>query len=454
MLGSKAHRAIAREAVRKSLVLLKNDRGTLPLSPHGTLLVAGSGADDIGQQTGGWTIDWQGAHNTNADFPGATSIFAGLKAAMEAGGGTAVLSPAGDFAGKPTAAVVVFGEHPYAEFQGDRETLEFSTEDQRELKLMQGLRARGIPVVAVFLSGRPMWVNRELNASDAFVAAWLPGSEGEGIADVLVRSVDERVRYDFSGRLSFSWPATPTPVVLDTSDNATGALHARGFGLDYAHPAGASKPLAETAAATAAWQPAGILFAGARVRAPWSIYVSDSSAEVRLTTASQPSPTGAVAIALKPGVARVTWAGTGSGVVRIGGRPVDLRALAARGDVLSVRLKVERAPTSAVSLGIRCGAPYGAYVPADGSRTKLSAATWEQCKGPVAPAFDVGPVLASKVPGSWSTLEIPLSCFAGKGADLTAVEAPFAMSTQGALAVTIANVRIARATDAGGCPTQ
>src|SRR5262249_52301683 len=148
------------------------------------LLVAGDAADRIDRQAGGWTIDWQGDHNRNRDFPGATSIYAGLRAAVAAAGGAVSLSRDGHFAARPDAAIVVFGETPYAEFEGDRETLAFTLEDRRTLALLRRLRAQGIPTVSVFLSGRPLWVNPELNASDAFVAAWLPGSEGEGIADL------------------------------------------------------------------------------------------------------------------------------------------------------------------------------------------------------------------------------------------------------------------------------
>ncbi len=206
-LGSAAHRAIAREAVRKSLVLLKNNGQLLPLDAHARILVAGAAADDIGIQCGGWTIDWQGDHNSNADFPGATSIFGGIKAAVEAAGGTAILSPDGSFSQRPTAAIVVYGETPYAEFEGDRETLEFSPHDRSHLKILRRLKAAGIPVVSVFISGRPLWVNRELNLSDAFVAAWLPGSEGAGIADLLFKPTAGSGQRDFTGRLAFSWPA-------------------------------------------------------------------------------------------------------------------------------------------------------------------------------------------------------------------------------------------------------
>src|SRR5258708_2887721 len=125
-----------REAVRKSLVLLKNDHGTLPLNPHARILVAGEAADSIGAQTGGWTIDWQGDHNDNGDFPGATSIFGGIQAAVAAGGGSAVLSKEGRFTEKPDDAIVVFGERPYPEVERDSDDLEFSPGDERALELV------------------------------------------------------------------------------------------------------------------------------------------------------------------------------------------------------------------------------------------------------------------------------------------------------------------------------
>jgi beta-glucosidase len=227
MLGSPAHRAIAREAVRKSLVLLKND-SVLPLKPSAKLLVAGSGADSVPQQSGGWSITWQGGGElTNADFPGSTSIYAGIAEAMAAGGGSARLSEDGTYTARPDAAIVVFGEQPYAEFVGDREDLAFR--DEEGLKLLRQFKARDIPTVAVFLSGRPMWVNRELAAADAFVAAWLPGSEGAGVADILIADVAGKPRHDFTGKLPFDWPTGCAP--------SAPALAPFGFGSSYGAPA-------------------------------------------------------------------------------------------------------------------------------------------------------------------------------------------------------------------------
>ena len=219
LLGSANHRAIAREAVAKSQVLLKNN-GILPLKKGANILVAGSAADDIAQASGGWTLTWQGGGDLdNSYFPGATSIWKGLETAVKEGGGSATLSPDGQYSSKPDAAVVVFGEEPYAEFAGDRKHLGFT--DEEGLGLLRKFKAEGVPTVAVFLSGRPMWVNREMNAADAFVASWLPGSEGAGVADVLTGATPA------TGKLGFSWPATCDFGPLNGPD---GALFPVGYG--------------------------------------------------------------------------------------------------------------------------------------------------------------------------------------------------------------------------------
>jgi beta-glucosidase len=233
LLGASEHRAVARQAVRESLVLLKNSGKLLPLRADSSVLVAGDGADNISKQCGGWTLTWQGTGVSNAHFPHAESIYAGIRAAVSARGGTAQLNVEGAFTERPDAAIVVFGENPYAEFEGDIATLEYSPGNKRDLELLRRLRAAGVPVVAVFLSGRPLWVNAEINAADAFVAAWWPGSEGGGIADVLFRRADGAIDHDFKGKLSFSWPATPAQTAVNRGDGQT-PLFAYGYGLTYA----------------------------------------------------------------------------------------------------------------------------------------------------------------------------------------------------------------------------
>ncbi len=431
-LGSLAHRALARQAVRESLVLLKNEHGTLPLSPRAHILVAGEGADRIAMQAGGWSIDWQGNHNTNADFPGATSIFAGIRAAVTAAGGTAVLSPNGSSAMKPDAAIVVFGEGPYAEYEGDRETLDFSGQDQGPLTLLRTLRARGIPTVAVLLSGRPLWVNPEINASDAFVAAWLPGSEGEGIADLLLRGAHGERRFDFTGHLGFPWPNTAMPVTYDAADRTAGALFERGYGLSYT-PGGRIGRLSEDPRAGTDRGGPDSLFQAGHVTAPWSLFVSDALAQVRITDAAQLSPGGVVRAAIVGSQLQVTWSGAAKGEFWIGGRPIDLRDAVRRGDAIEVRVRIDQAPTGVIYAGVRC-AP-------------TSQARETGCGIAGGAVLDVTRALEQLPPGTWGTLHIPLNCFADSAADLSSVAAPFAMRTDAALSVSFKDIHLDRSVD-------
>jgi beta-glucosidase len=421
-LGSQAHRALARKAVRESLVLLKNVRGVLPLHASAHLLVCGDLADDIGAQTGGWTIDWQGNHNRNADFPGATSIFAGIQAAAAAGGGSATLSSEGKFTERPDAAVVIFGERPYAEFQGDLENLEFSPGDKRALELLKRLRTLGIPTVSVFLSGRPLWVNPEINASDAFVAAWLPGSEGEGVADLLFGKANGEA-VDFTGRLGFSWPNTAMPVVFRADGTVSGAAYPRGYGLTYRHDAAAAM-LSEDPRLPPQWRMRpGSLFAEGHATAPWSLFVADGDAQVHVTKQHQISPHGAVSVDSLPEGIQVTWAGTQDGLFEISGRAADLRQAAASGGSLNFRYRVEALGDHKIRLSLMCSEA--------------------RCATERGPAVDLTPALRdAAVGGEWRTASVPLSCFFTGGADLSAVEMPFIIGTAGHLKLIISEVTL------------
>jgi beta-glucosidase len=216
--GSPEHRQVAREAVRQSLVLLKNQNKVLPLSKNAARIhVAGKSADDIGNQCGGWTIDWQG--KSGPVTPGGTTVLAAIRKAAPASRVT--FSADGTGAAGATVGVVVIGERPYAEGVGDRTDLSLAPED---VAAINNMKAVGIPVVAILFSGRPMILGDSLSKTDAFLAAWLPGTEGDGIADVLFGD------YKPTGKLSFAWPRS-----MDQYPHAkdTNPLFAYGYGLSY-----------------------------------------------------------------------------------------------------------------------------------------------------------------------------------------------------------------------------
>jgi len=432
VLGAPAHRAVAREAVRRSLVLLKNDHRVLPLAPSSHVLVTGPAADDLGVQCGGWTVDWQGDHNRNEDFPGGTSIYTGLRNAMVAAGGSAEYSADGSFVRRPDVAVVVFGERPYAEFDGDRESLRLDVDALPGLTLIRSLRAQGIPVVAVLLSGRPLWINRELNAADALVAAWLPGTEGEGVADVLVAASSGAARYDFTGRLPFPWPATARPVRRDADGQAKDALYARGYGLDYRATAiGSSPPLAEEDGLGSPDTYEVPLFADGHVIAPLTLYLQDAIGDLRDTMPVAQSQTQVLRVSTGPGGATARWTGAAPAELLIAGRAHDLSRAADANKALKVTYRVTEPPAGKVRLGVRCGLPYG--VAQEGAGVARHCGLANGAMGDFTAAF-------RRDPGQWHELTLPLRCFVG--ADLRIVGAPFALQTDGPFEVTFSRISL------------
>ncbi|HWU71670.1 MAG TPA: glycoside hydrolase family 3 protein, partial [Pseudoxanthomonas sp.] len=226
------HRDLARRAVRESLVLLKNEGGALPLKRGQRVLVVGKGADSLPNQAGGWSLTWQGTDNANADYPNADSIVAGFREALGADNVTLLASAEGADASQFDAVVAVIGETPYAEMMGDivpSDTVAHSRRFPEDLAILQAAAKTGKPVITVFLSGRPLYANDLLNLSNAFVAAWLPGTEGKGVADVLVAGADGKPAHDFRGRLTFPWPNLACPAPNKP------ALFKPGYGLGYAN---------------------------------------------------------------------------------------------------------------------------------------------------------------------------------------------------------------------------
>jgi beta-glucosidase len=222
-VGSAAHRAVARQAVRESLVLLKNERRVLPLAKAARVHVAGAKADDLGAQCGGWTVSWQGKRGRITD---GTTVLEAIRRAAAPG---AAITFSGDDAAAAAKAsadlyVVVVGEEPYAEGKGDRPIPELTRSDE---VLVSDLKATGKPVVLILLTGRPLIVSAAFDKADAVLVAWLPGSEGDGVADVLYGG------FKPTGKLPHSWPRELLQIPINDGDERYDPLYPYGFGMTF-----------------------------------------------------------------------------------------------------------------------------------------------------------------------------------------------------------------------------
>lgn len=418
-IGAPEHRAIARQAVRESLVLLKNNNNLLPLNRQQHVLVAGDGADNIGKQSGGWTISWQGTGNVNNDFPGGTSVYQGIAAVVNAAGGTAVLSESGDYEQKPDVAIVVFGEDPYAEMQGDVSDVGYRS--SADLELLRKLRAENIPVVALFITGRPLWVNPFLNASDAFVAIWHPGSEGVGVADVIFNNEEGQINHDFKGKLSFSWPAAPDQAPLNYGQADYQPLFPFGYGLTYKEQSSLANDLSEDDVSGAIASEQLAIFNN-RTLAPWELVLADARNN-RATLTGSTANLGAVTVRavdrnVQEDTVRIQWNGDAAGSAGFYSRTrADLSNFANEQGALVFDMKIDRAPSAAVSLDMNCGQDCGAQI-------------------------DVTSRLQKITDGEWNTVSVALACFSKAGARLDMLLSPFTLSTTGALDLSLYNVRI------------
>ena len=416
-IGHADHRAIAREAVRKSQVLLKNQNGLLPLSPQSSFIIAGPGADNIGQQSGGWTVSWQGTGNTNQDFPGGTSIAAGLTAQIEVAGGSVTSDTDAD----ADVAIIVFGESPYAEMQGDVYSVAWY--DQRgERALIESLNARGIPVVAVFLTGRPMWVNDILNDSDAFVVSWLPGSEGQGVADVLLADSQGNVQFDFVGKLPMPWPALDVNAA-DRDLPVDEFMFPVGYGLSVKDEL--------------AWSPVSEQLIGADnsldqevfkggPRGNWQLFTGDPSDwAVEATGSRSQSSTGSVVVesidrVVQEDARRLTFTGADdrlSVVYMQSEYPTDLTDLDEAGGALVIDFRVVEKPTEQVNLRMDCKYP---------------------CSGSVR----FTKVLLDAPIGEWTQKSVPTACFANDGVQLGQVNTAFVLATEGDITLDISEIKL------------
>nr|WP_268407581.1 exo 1,3/1,4-beta-D-glucan glucohydrolase [Alteromonas sp. a30] len=433
LIGAQAHRDIAAQAVRESLVLLKNQNQLLPLSPKQHVLVAGDGADNIGKQSGGWTITWQGTGNTNEDFPGGSSIYQGIRQHVESAGGKVTLIPNGEnpkdtWSEKPDVAIVVFGEDPYAEGHGDRENLEYQRGNKRDLLLLRKLKSQGIPVVSVFLSGRPMWVNPEINASNAFVAAWLPGSEGAAVSDVLFTDATGKIIAPFTGKLSFSWPNSPYQIA--NKPYAEPPLLPYGFGLSYDSEQNQKDVLNRVlnehfeAPQTA---PTNRVLYQAKMHSPWLMWLIDNKTGQRTAVTTSIQNIAGLEFknidkTVQEDALQLTFDGKAD---------VSLAFISKSQFREDLRADLER--QSALTFSINLLSPFSGPL-----LLNMQCDAGEQCGA----SIDLSPLLNTLPRQQWQTLSIDLRCFEKQGMQFTHTVMPFSLSSQHQGQIGIADVQI------------
>ena len=432
------HRELAREAAQRSAVLLKNNRSVLPLVRNKKVLVVGKGANSFSIQTGGWTLSWQGTGNTNADFPTGETVLAGIRRVVGDANVTFNETAQNVDLAQFGAVIAVIGETPYAEGVGDigkTRTLEHAARYPSDLvvlnRVVHPVEKQGPPVVTIFFSGRPAYVNKELNRSDAFIAAFLPGTEAGSIADLLFRDARGRIGRGFSGKLSYSWPAAACQTPLNLGDTPYEPLFKYGFGLGYRDQVSlgtldeTSPPIGcgQTPGGGTATQdleihvrgnvPPYVLYIGAPVN--WGGMQVDENSTAVTTLGDISVQTADVNV--QGDGRRVTWTGTGQ-IYAQSQREVDLRSYLNADGALVFDAIVGQSPAGPVKMRVDCTYP---------------------CFGEVDTSNLFSPL--NWPPGLRRTVKIPLQCFSTNGTDMSRVNTPLLIYTEHAFQLSFANVR-------------
>ena len=418
---SLVHRDLARRAVRESLVLLKNDGATLPLKKGQRVLLVGKSADSISHQTGGWSLTWQGTDNTNADFPNADSIAAGLREQL--GEANVILRDSAEGVDPASYDVIVaaIGETPYAETNGDivpSDTMAHSRRHPEDLAVLKAAANTGKPVVTVFLSGRALYANDLLNLSSSFVAAWLPGTEGKGITDVLVAGEDGKPAHDFRGKLTFPWPAVACPNADSTPQFALDA----GLRYDDTKPVG---KLPEDATASCGAATALGIFKQSDI-APFTLQMeagdatqavgNDVNATQRWPQAKPALQVATVQVNTQQDAKEVTWLAPARFFARNPSKN-NLAAMATARGVVQFDVVVKQAPAKPVRFTLGCGADCGA-------------------------SLDLTATFSGDAVGRKQTVKVPLACFGKLGADLTGVDTPFSVTADAPFAAAFTDIQV------------
>ena len=418
LLGLPKNRAVARQAVRESMVLLKNNNAILPIDAKKTIMVIGDGANSISKACGGWTLSWQGTGHTNDEFPNGQSILAGIQEAVSNAGGKLIFSPDGDSTEKADVVIAVYGEDPYAEFQGDLANLDF-VPNGFNVETLAKFREKGIPVVSVFLSGRPLWTNPEINNSNAFIAAWLPGSEGGGISDLLFQTDPS---YDFTGTLSFSWPNNA--VVSEDSKN----LFSLGYGLNYASKEEVAELSEESGLENAEVASNGNFYEKGAPAAPWSLGLK--SGDLSKQIASFPTSVGGLIVSktdhkAQEDALRINWTQSDGDQVRVStASAVDMSRESNGAMELTFAAKSFNGADALVKIGMGCDKD-----------------------SPCSETLDI-----QIEANDWQEYRISLSCFEKLGVDMTKIHTAIMLTADKGVDIGISSIRLESDIDAKpGC---
>ena len=414
-------RDLARQAVRESLVLLKNNNAVLPLARGKKILVVGKSADSMSNQSGGWSLTWQGSENKNSDYATGDTLLAGIVEAAGAANVTYNATAAGVDLAQFDTVIAVIGETPYAEGFGDiaaSNTLRHSSRHPEDLAVLQAVSGKGKPVVTVMVAGRALYVNDLLNLSDSFVAAWLPGSEGKGLADVLFKNANGKINRPFSGTLSFSWPKLPClsgPLVSTANERLFGL----GYGLKYGVKSMMTKLDVDSAINACSTANSLAIFTQSD-RTSYPLVVTIGTRKVTLGADTMKGNDAVKVETLlydnQKEAKRVSWNGLGR-----------IEAQAAFGAAIPANVLIDGAlqfdtlvtvtPKAKVSMAMECG---------------------DNCTGSV----DMTAAFNRIADGTRRTVKIPLACFAAKGVDLNKVKTPFSVSTDASFTAAFGNIQI------------